>query len=87
MRSKTVRAFAVALGLSDDAFAGQIDRHASALRLAHYPALAHQHSSAGLRAGAHTDYGTLTVLWTDGVPGLQVEAADGAILRSPQADT
>jgi isopenicillin N synthase-like dioxygenase len=73
-----MEAFAVALGLPDDAFAGQIDRHASALRLAHYPGLAaHQQPARGLRAGAHTDYGTLTVLWTDGVPGLQVEAAGG----------
>ena len=44
-----------------------------ALRPAHYPPV--DGSTAGparLRAGAHTDYGTLTVLWTDGAPGLQV---------------
>jgi len=70
-------AFAVALGLPDDAFSGYIDRHGSALRLAHYPDLGVESSAEGLRAGAHTDYGTLTVLWTDGAPGLQVEANDG----------
>lgn len=69
--------FAVALDLSDDAFACHIDRHGSALRLAHYPDIGAMPPSDGLWAGAHTDYGTLTVLWTDGAPGLQVEALDG----------
>jgi isopenicillin N synthase-like dioxygenase len=73
-----MEAFAVALDLPGDTFAGQIDRHASALRLAHYPDLGAEQPSTGMRAGAHTDYGTLTVLWTDGVPGLQVETAEGA---------
>ncbi len=72
-----MEAFAVALGLPDDAFAGYIDRHGSAVRLAHYPDLGVEPSAGSLRAGAHTDYGTLTVLWTDGAPGLQVEAVDG----------
>jgi isopenicillin N synthase-like dioxygenase len=72
-----MEAFAVALDLPDDAFAHQIDRHASALRLAHYPDLGTRNPSKALRAGPHTDYGTLTVLWTDGVPGLQVEMHDG----------
>jgi isopenicillin N synthase-like dioxygenase len=70
-------AFAVALDLPAGTFAGYIDRHGSALRLAHYPDLGVRPPSDGLRAGAHTDYGTLTVLWTDGTAGLQVEAPDG----------
>ncbi len=78
LSARLMEAFAVALDLRDDAFAGQIDRHASALRLAHYPDIGAERPSGALRAGAHTDYGTLTLLWTDGVPGLQVEASDGA---------
>lgn len=62
-----MEAFAVALGLSDDTFVPYIDRHGSALRLAHYPDLGDS-TPAGFRAGAHTDYGTLTVLWTDACP-------------------
>jgi isopenicillin N synthase-like dioxygenase len=61
-----MEAFAVALDLPADTFAGYIDRHGSALRLAHYPDLGARPPSDGYRAGAHTDYGTLTVLWTDG---------------------
>ena len=71
-----MEAFAVALGLHPTTFEPFIDEHGSALRLAHYPAA---ESAAGgqFRAGAHTDYGTLTILWTDGVPGLQVMTVDG----------
>lgn len=69
--------FALALGLPDDHFAGLIDRHGSALRLAHYPPLPVDADVADrFRAGAHTDYGTLTILWTDGTPGLQVLLPD-----------
>lgn len=69
--------FALALGLGDDHFAGLIDRHGSALRLAHYPPLpADADVGDRFRAGAHTDYGTLTILWTDGTPGLQVLLPD-----------
>lgn len=70
--------FARALGLPADWFAPLIDRHGSALRLAHYPALTDPAAVAGRdRAGAHTDYGTLTILWTDGRPGLQFQRPDG----------
>lgn len=73
-----MEAFAVALGLDARAFDGLIDAHGSALRLAHYPALEGVPAPGRFRAGAHTDYGTLTILWTDGEPGLQVQALDGA---------
>lgn len=78
--------FAVALCLPDDAFTRHIDRHGSALRLAHYPDVGDATAAAGLRAGAHTDYGTLTILWTDGAPGLQVEAIDGSWLDAEPVD-
>jgi isopenicillin N synthase-like dioxygenase len=65
---------ATALGLDDDAFESSIDRHTSALRLLHYPDLAEHDVEPGqLRAGAHSDYGTLTLLRQDDAPGgLQV---------------
>lgn len=79
-----MEAFALGLGLHDGAFAPFIDRHGSALRLAHYPELAVDDelddgdADRGIRfrAGPHTDYGTLTVLWTDGEAGLQVHRSD-----------
>ncbi len=79
LAARLMSAFAVALELPPDFFAPLIDRHGSALRLAHYPPIPVGTDVTGrFRAGAHTDYGTLTILWTDGRPGLQVEAPDGA---------
>ncbi len=70
-------ACSLALGLGPGGFARFIDQHGSALRLAHYPALDHAPEPGQLRAGAHTDYGTLTVLRLDAEPGLQVETTPG----------
>lgn len=69
--------FGVALGLGDGAFDRFVDQHGSALRCAHYPALTAPPGPRALRAGAHSDYGTLTVLRLDDEPGLQVEADPG----------
>jgi len=79
-------AFAVALDLDARAFDSFIDEHGSALRLAHYPAVDGGAEPGQLRAGAHTDYGTLTVLWTDGQSGLQVETAAGEWLDVDDVD-
>jgi isopenicillin N synthase-like dioxygenase len=81
-----MEAFAVALGLDDRIFDDLIDAHGSALRLAHYPALDGAAPPGQFRAGAHTDYGTLTILWTDGEPGLQVQAPDGSWLDVEPVD-
>jgi len=68
--SRVMSPMAVALGLDDDWFDRYIDRHTSALRALHYPDLTGQRVEAGqLRAGAHTDYGTLTLLRQDDAPG------------------
>jgi isopenicillin N synthase-like dioxygenase len=81
-----MEAFAVALGLEPRAFDSFIDQHGSALRLAHYPEVDGHAELGQLRAGAHTDYGTLTVLWTDGESGLQVETAMGEWLDVAHVD-
>lgn len=69
-----LKLFAINLKLGDENFFDQFtDHHASALRTVHYPEVP---ASTGLlpgqlRCSAHTDYGTITILRTDG-PGLQV---------------
>ncbi|MBM7069468.1 isopenicillin N synthase family oxygenase [Actibacterium sp. 188UL27-1] len=58
------------LGLEGDHFDGALDQPLAVLRLLHYPA---NPDAAGIGAGAHTDYGSLTLLMTDGEAGLQVK--------------
>jgi isopenicillin N synthase-like dioxygenase len=76
--ARVMSAMALGLGLDDEYFTPFIDRHTSALRVLHYPDLrGHDVESGQLRAGAHTDYGTLTLLRQDDAPGgLQVRGAD-----------
>ncbi len=75
---------AVALGLGDGFFEPFIDRHGSAMRMLHYPHQAVVPEPGQLRAGAHTDYGTLTILAQDAAPGgLEVFHADGRWVPVP----
>lgn len=53
---------AISLGLPKDYFCPFIDRHISALRTSYYPALSGLPIVGQNRAGAHTDFGTLTIL-------------------------
>jgi isopenicillin N synthase-like dioxygenase len=63
-----LRAFALALELPEGWFEDKIDEHRCALRTLNYPELAADDPLVAapkpgqLRAGAHTDYGTLTLL-------------------------
>jgi isopenicillin N synthase-like dioxygenase len=77
-------AFAAALGLPDNWFAPYIDRHGSAMRMIRYPHVDRAALPGQLRAGAHTDYGTLTVLRQDAAPGgLEVRSTDGQWVPIP----
>lgn len=65
--------FALALDLPEDFFADKIDRHISRLRVRNYPAPVVPPKPGQLRAGAHADYGSLTILRAEDKPGgLQV---------------
>jgi len=67
-----------ALQLGTGYFEPLIDHHVSALRLLDYPELAEPPLPGQLRAGAHTDYGTLTILRTAaGSNGLQTLSPTG----------
>ena len=79
---------AIGLGMSADTFRDSIDRHTSALRLLHYPHIERSDVAPGqLRAGAHSDYGTLTLLRQDDAPGgLEVRGADDRWHAVPAED-
>lgn len=64
--------FATALKLRPDWFEDKISAHRSALRALNYPASDKPMQAGEIRAGAHTDYGSLTILLQDSVGGLQV---------------
>lgn len=81
---RLMQVMAVALHLPSDHFAPMIDRPITSMRALHYPALVDLGDLPGgaaaatsLRAGAHSDYGTLTILRTDDVAGLEIRHADG----------
>jgi isopenicillin N synthase-like dioxygenase len=80
---------AVALELPDRYFDPWFDRHTSTLSVINYPEQDTPPEPGQLRAGAHSDYGSLTLLLKEkGGSGLQVRAADGSwvdVLPSPDA--
>jgi isopenicillin N synthase-like dioxygenase len=81
--------FAVALGLPDGYFRTYTDHSIDVLRINHYPVPDGAHvEPSQLGMGAHTDYGIVTILWADPVPGLQILRPDGtwhAVVPAPGA--
>jgi isopenicillin N synthase-like dioxygenase len=73
-----MRVFALALRLPEAYFDDKIDKHCSVLRVLHYPEQPREPLPGQLRAGAHSDYGTLTILRAEAAPGgLQVRTRRG----------
>lgn len=76
--------FAEALGLDRDHFAPLLDKSVDFLRVINYPAQLTPPEPGQLRAGEHTDYGSLTLVSVENVDGgLQVQAKDGAWVDVP----
>ena len=73
LAARIMVAFAAALGLPEDHFADAIADPISALRALNYPATGAVAEADQQRAGAHSDYGTLTILLPQAARGgLQV---------------
>lgn len=71
------------LGLPEQFFEQHLDNPIATLRLLHYPASAGQVRRRDGGAGAHTDYGNITLLATDGVSGLEVLTRQGEWIDAP----
>ena len=72
------RFFALALDLPEDWFEPAFRGHSSSLRVINYPRPEAEVEPGQLRAGAHTDYGCMTILRTEDAPGgLQVQTRAG----------
>jgi isopenicillin N synthase-like dioxygenase len=73
-----LRICALACGVDEQFFADKIDHHSPLLSANLYPEQAAPPKPGQLRAGAHTDYGSLTILATEDKPGgLQVQTKQG----------
>jgi isopenicillin N synthase-like dioxygenase len=75
-------ACAVALGLPDGWFVPLFDRDIAVMRAVNYERRdpATTFAPGQMRMGPHSDYGSLTILAADPVPGLQILADDGTWL-------
>ncbi len=79
-----MQTFAVGLGMDKHFFDDKVDRHITNFSVLHYPEQPKLPLPGQLRAGAHTDYGSLTILKPDNAPGgLQVQNKDGAWIDVP----
>jgi isopenicillin N synthase-like dioxygenase len=75
MGGRILRAIARDLGLDDDFFAPTVENGNSVLRLLHYPPI--PADAPGVRAGAHEDINTITLLLGAEEAGLEVLDRDG----------
>ncbi|MEE4188058.1 MAG: 2-oxoglutarate and iron-dependent oxygenase domain-containing protein [Roseobacter sp.] len=74
------RPIALDLGLPSTYFDAYLDEPMATLRLLRYPP---SDPAKSIGAGAHTDYGSITLLMTDGEPGLQIKPRGGVWMDAP----
>jgi len=72
-----------AVGLEEGYFGPYVQKKDHFFRVLHYPETSLTSSEELVRAGLHTDYGTLTLLFNDGSGGLQVRNNDGQFVNAP----
>ena len=75
--NQVMEAFAIALQLPTKFFRENHLGENVALRYLHYPMVDYVPDAEQMGAGAHTDFGTITLLFQDDVGGLEVQGADG----------
>lgn len=74
---RVMAALALGLGLPDDWFAPVVGRGVRQVRALRYPALDDDPLPEQFGIAPHTDFGSITLLLTDGVSGLQIERDPG----------
>mgnify|MGYP001415178722 CR=1 FL=1 len=78
-----MRLFALGLGLDERFFDDKVDRHISNLSVLHYPPLTRPARPGQLRAGVHSDYGSLTILQREETAGGLEVLSEGRWLPVP----
>ncbi|KAL1987409.1 hypothetical protein VTN96DRAFT_3791 [Rasamsonia emersonii] len=88
---KVMRAIALGMGLPETFFDAFVDKADNNLRLLHYPPVSREvfrNNPGQVRAGEHTDYGSVTLLFQDARGGLQVRSPKGTFVDAvPIPDT
>jgi isopenicillin N synthase-like dioxygenase len=80
---RILQAFAIALQLPQDFFLDSHSDRCNTLRLLHYPPVTAAPKPDQIRAGEHTDYGSITLLFQDDVGGLEVQTLNGKWIAAP----
>ncbi|CAF9904172.1 MAG: hypothetical protein HETSPECPRED_003395 [Heterodermia speciosa] len=81
LHAVVMKSIALGFKLDPDYFADFVKQGDNTLRLLHYPAVpATAFVNGRVRAGLHSDYGSITFLFQDSRGGLQVEKLDGGFV-------
>lgn len=84
LATSLMRVFALALGLDEHYFDATIDKNISMMRVLRYPRQTTAPLPGQLRAGAHSDYGSMTILRKElGDTGLEVKNKAGEWVGVP----
>ena len=84
LSARLMGGFALALDLPEDWFAAKIDRPISNVRVNYYPSQLGRSEPGKIRAGAHTDYGSVTILMTEAASaGLEVRSLGDEWIQIP----
>lgn len=86
LATEMMRIFALALGLDEHHFDSSVDRHITNMSAIHYPPLAAAPKPGQLRGGAHTDFGSLTIVQRDNAPGGLEVLIDGEWTPAPYVE-
>lgn len=78
-----LQALARQIGIDQDFFQPFVNARDHWFRVLYYPETTRASFKNRLRAGEHTDYGTLTLLFNDESGGLQVKHANGQYIDAP----
>ena len=78
-----LQAFALALELPENYFTTRHNQQNHTLRLLHYPPLQTPPKPGQVRAGEHSDYGSITLLFQDDIGGLEVQTTSREWIAAP----
>ncbi|KIW40229.1 uncharacterized protein PV06_07443 [Exophiala oligosperma] len=82
---QVMRAIALGMGYDEGFFDGYTDAGDNTLRLLHYPSVKKsiwRRNPNQVRAGEHSDYGSITLLFQDDIGGLEVKSPRGTWVRA-----